>query len=537
MADKSQLQEIRQRLKDDYAYYAPRALKIRTKAGVITPLTFNEAQDQLGKIVARQLAKLGRVRVIILKARQMGLSTWVGGRLYFRTSQNAGRKAIVVTHRADSTRALFDMTKRFHDQCPEALKMSTRYASRRELFFDKIDSGYMVATAGGDDIGRGETINYAHLSELAFWPIASALDNFSGLMDAVPNEDGSEVYIESTANGVSGIFYDQWQQAVQGKSDFIPVFLPWFIESGYRAEVPDNFERTPEESDLVAQFGLDNEQLMFRRRKIAEKGKELFQQEYPSTPEEAFLTTGRPIFRPDILSTDTKAARERFGQTAIETAGWEPLRRMALAGSSWEKNPRGELYVYRKLDPRETYYIGADVGAGVRRDWSVAQVMDSHRRQVAVYRAQVDPDYYATILYHLGMHYNEARIIVESNNHGLLTCTRLAKDLDYQNFYTEMVYDKITDTETIRLGFQTNVRTKSLIIDKLRAAHRDREIELNDYVTIEEMRSYIMTEDGKMEAEKGCHDDTVMSLALCNHINEGAFEPISNEADWYLEVG
>lgn len=530
-------QTIRARLKTDFRYYAKNALKIRTKKGTIVPFELNEAQLILDDIIQKQLAAIGRVRIIILKGRQMGLSTEVGGRLYFKTTQTEAVKAIVVTHEAKATRALFDMTKRFHEKCPEALKMSTRWASRTELFFDKLDSGYVVATAGGDNIGRGETLNYAHLSELAFWPAATAQANYSGLMDAVPNEDGSEVYIESTANGISGIFYDQWQRAVQGKSEFIAVFLPWFIESGYRADVPANFARSPQEDKLVEAHGLDNAQLMFRRMKIAEKGPDLFMQEYPCTPEEAFLTTGRPIFRPEIITANAASARSRYGMLSqVENAGWQAPTRMALIGSEWDENARGDLYVYHPLDASETYYIGADVGAGVKRDWSVAQLMDSHRRQVAVFRAQVDPDYFATILFHLGKRYHEARIIVESNNHGLLTCTRLAKDLEYQNFYTDMVVDKLDDSETIRLGFQTNVKTKPLIIDKLRAAHREGEIELNDYVTIEEMRSYIMTEEGKMEAEKGCHDDCVMALALCNHINEGAFEPVVNDDAWYLEV-
>lgn len=519
-----ELLEIRRKLRDDFAFYAPNALKIRTKDGEIRPFLPNEAQRRLLDAINQQMAQEGKVRIIILKARQMGLSTAVGAWLYWWVSQHQAQKALVVTHHSDSTRALFDMTKRFYDLTPEILKPSTRYSSRRELSFDVLDSGYMVATAGGDGIARGETITQAHLSELAFWPRSSAEENFNGLMQAIPNAKGTAVFIESTANGVSGLFYELWQGAVSGENGFIPVFLPWYIQPEYREAVPPGFTRTPEEEELVERLGLDDGQLMFRRRKIAQNGRDLWQQEYPSTPDEAFLTSGRPVFNTEQLSRMLDEAPE-------------PIARLALVGSAWEKHSRGELLCYREHDPAESYYIGADVAMGIRNgDYSVAQVMDSRKRVVATYRAHVHPDYFAEVLYHLGMFYNEARIVVESNNHGILTCTRLGKDLAYPNFYTEVQYDKITDKETVKLGFSVTVKTKPLIIDELRAALRDGTIELYDRQTIRELMTYIVNENGGMEAEEGCHDDTVMALALCNHINEGQFIPITNEESWYIEL-
>ncbi len=514
---------VRQRLLDDFEFYSANALKIRNKAADIVPLRFNEAQKRLNVAIEEQRADTGRVRVIILKARQMGLSTVVGGRLYWNVSQRKAKKAIVVTHHADSTRALFDMTRRYHDTVPEILKPSTRYSSRKELQFDKLDSGYVVATAGGDSIARGETIFYAHLSELAFWPKGSAKDNFNGLMQAISPAPGSEVYIESTANGVTGIFYDFWKASERGETGFRCVFLPWFIDSTYRDSVPEGFERTPDEQKLVDAHGLDDAQLMFRRVKVAQNGLELFKQEYPSTADEAFLTTGRPVFHPERIAD-------------LKLAAPKPIERLALEGDEFVEHPRGELLVYRDYDPSETYYIGADVGAGVQRDFSCAQVQDSERRQVATLRGQFDPDYFATVLYHLGRRYDNALLAVESNNHGILTCTRLAKDFNYPNFFTEVIIDKLTDEETIKLGFSTTSKSKPLIIDKLRAHLRERAVDIYDAQTLEEMGTYIVNESGAMEAEKGCHDDTVMSLAICNHVNEGAFVPIVNQDNWYVKL-
>jgi hypothetical protein len=263
---------------------------------------------------------------------------------------------------------------------------------------------------------------------------------------------------------------------------------------------------------------------MFRRRKIAQNGLDLFRQEYPAEPDEAFLTTGRPVFNTQQLS-------ELLGKTK------DPIARLALEGDEWVNNPRGELIQYYPHDPGEDYVIGADVAMGVRNgDWSVAQVLDSKKRQVAVWRGQVHPDFFADILRALGEFYNTARLIVENNSHGILTCTRLGKDYAYENLYYTTEVDKITERESTTFGFRTTVKTKPLIIDQLRAALREGEIELNDKTTIREMLTYIVTESGSMEAEKGCFDDTVMSLALCNHVHDGKFTPIEVTDEYYIDA-
>lgn len=517
------LAAVRLRLLRDFRFYAASALKIRTKAGKIEPLVLNEAQLICLDAIEKQLQETGRIRAVVLKARQQGLSTLIGAYLYWRTSQRKARKTLVVAHKGDSTKTLFDMTKRYHDQCPEILRPHTAYSSRKELVFDLLDSSYAIATAGGDSIGRSETISDSHLSELAFWPKATASENLNAVLQAVPNEPDTCVIVESTANGVSGLYADLWRGAVDGSNGFIAIFIPWFKTKEYRIPVEAPLDHTPEEKKLIAAYGLDDAQLNFRRQKTATSGADAFQQEYPATATEAFLTTGRPVFIPQQI--------EQF----IEAAP-SPIAKLGLEGDEWKKHPRGELLAYLPHDDNETYIIGADVGAGVRRDWSVAQVLDGAGRQVATYRAQVDPDYFATVLDRLGRFYNDARLVCESNNHGILTCARLGKDMAYPNFFTEESYDKLTDTYTVRLGFNTNRKSKPFIIDKLRAGLRNGEVSVVDKETLEEMRSYIVTEEGSMEAEQGCHDDCVMALALAFNIWEGRPELIVNQDDWFVRM-
>lgn len=521
---KQKLKEVRRKLHTDFDFYSKSALKIRTKEGAIQPLKLNAAQKILDKAVNDQVKSEGKVRIIILKARQQGLSTYVGGYLYFKVSQREASKAMVVTHHSDSTRALFDMTKRFHTECPDILKPHTKYSSRREITFDVLDSSYIVATAGAESIGRGETLSHCHISELAFWPRSTAADNFNGLTQAVPNKPNTAIFIESTANGMSNLFATLWRGAVEGKNGYVPVFIPWFTDDEYREPVPETFERTGEEEELVLQHNLDNEQLMFRRKKIAQNGLDLWNQEYPDTPESAFQTTGRPVF-------DVAALQNNLENTK------DLKQRLALEETEWNIHHRGELLTYRHHEPGESYVIGVDTSAGVRGgDYSVAQVLDSKKRQVAIWRGHIHPDYFSTVLYHLGEYFNFAHICVENNNHGILTCTRLAKDLGYPNFYTEIQHQKQTDQETVKLGFSTTAKTKPMIIDQLRGSIRDQEIELNDKTTVRELMSYVMTESGAMQAEAGCHDDCVMALALANYVHQGAWEPIESTDNFYIEM-
>lgn len=524
MASAEAMKAVLRRLKDDFSYYSGKCLKIRTKKGTVEPLVLNVAQKRLVEIADNQWNTEGKVRIIVLKARQMGLSTAIGGWIFHKVTTKKAERAIVVTHHADSTTALFDMVKRFYDALPDILKPSKKYSSRKELAFDKLDSGYVVATAGGENIGRGQTVRFAHLSEVAFWPPAKANEQFNGLLQTIPDDHGTAIFIESTANGVSGLFHETWQGAVRGENGFIPVFLPWFIQDEYREEPLPSFRRTPEEQHLAETLGLDDQQLAWRRKKIAQVGRDLFMQEYPSTPEEAFLTSGRPVFNPELIHKLLQEAQE-------------PMHRMELEGSTWERNSRGPLSIWHPWDPNETYYIGADVAEGVRGgDFSVAQVLDSQKRLVAQYHAHIDPDTFGDVLYHLGRLFNDAEIIVESNNHGLTTITRLIKGLNYPNAYTETVLDKITDTETVKMGFMVNAKTKPLIIDGLRQAMREGPIDILDAKTLREMQTFVVKDNGKMEHEEGCHDDTVMALALANFIHRGAFVPIQNRDSWYVNM-
>jgi hypothetical protein len=526
---KEQLLATRKRLLEDFEFYCRHCIVIRTKRGTIEPLVFNEVQKRFAKLIISQMSTRGYVRMIILKARQQGLSTVVTAWQYFWVSQRKAQKGLVMAHEADATTTLFDMYKRCHDNAPDIVRPHHKYSSRTELSFDVLDSALRIATAGGRGVARGETLTVCHLSEVAFWPSAFATANFNGLIQAVPDEPGTAVFIESTANGMTGKFREQWVGATNGSTGYEPFFSAWFESAEYATEAPDDFEPTPDEQDLIKLYGLSHGQLQWRRRKIATSGVELFQQEYPATPDEAFISTGRPVFNPDYI-------QQRLREPV------QPIKRMAIDNitdniGSLVEHSRGELLVYRELDPKETYVIGADVGMGIRGgDPSCAQVLDSQLRQVAVWRGTVHPDYFGKVLATLGYHYHSALIAPERNNHGLVTCITL-RDLQYPYLYTDVAEGTLdSNKDTINLGFFTSERTKPLIIDKLRSLDRERECEIYDTTTLNEMLSYIVTESGKMEAEQGAHDDTVVALAIALYIHEGKWQPVTFSDDFYSKA-
>jgi hypothetical protein len=213
----------------------------------------------------------------------------------------------ILTHEQDATDNLFGMVDRYHQHNP-LVKPSTGAANAKELYFDKLDSGYSVGTAGSKAVGRSKTVQLFHGSEVAFWP--NAPTHFAGVVQAIPDLPDTEIILESTANGVGGEFHERWQQAEAGIGDYIAIFVPWFWSDEYRRPVPDDFTLDDEEREYAELHGLDLEQMAWRRAKIAElKDPLLFKQEYPATAAEAFQTTGHDSFiKPRVLKA-RKATR------------------------------------------------------------------------------------------------------------------------------------------------------------------------------------------------------------------------------------
>jgi len=326
MAGESQVARLR--LRDDFEFYSRNALFIRPKSGDIVPFSLNKAQKYVHACLESQKAKTGKVRALILKGRQQGMSTYVEGRFYWRVTHRSGVKAFILTHEAESTSELFGMVERYHELCPEFIRPATGASNAKELVFKDLDSGYKVGTAGNKSVGRGTTLQYFHGSEVGYWP--NAQEHAKGILQAVPDEPDTEVILESTANGIGNFFYQQWLKAEAGQSEFQAIFVPWFWQDEYRKPVVEGFQRSDVEDSLVEMYGLDDEQLQFRRFKIAElsadgiDGEKAFMQEYPFTAQEAFqVSGGDSLIQPDAV---TKARRTKTLAIGPLKIGVDPAR-------------------------------------------------------------------------------------------------------------------------------------------------------------------------------------------------------------------
>ncbi|MDJ0894812.1 MAG: hypothetical protein QNJ92_06690 [Alphaproteobacteria bacterium] len=287
---------VRTRLKQDFPLYAKHCLKIRTKDKKVAPLLLNEYQQILHETAERQLRETGRVRIIVPKARQGGVSTYVQGRAYHKTTHTKGMRAFILTHSDQATQNIFGMAKRFDENCPAPVRPQVSASNANELHFGLIDSGYKVATAKAAGVGRSDTIQFFHGSEVAFWP--NAEEHATGALQAVPDGDGTEIWLESTGNGMGNYFYRMCQAALKGESEYEIVFLPWFLLVEYAKDVPDDWRPSDDWILYGNAFDLSREQLYWaftKSRELAiadklptDKPCSRFLQEYPRTLEEAF---------------------------------------------------------------------------------------------------------------------------------------------------------------------------------------------------------------------------------------------------------
>lgn len=227
-------------------------------------------------------------------------STYVGARFYHRTSHSFGMQTFILTHALDATANLYKMAQRYHQNTPLSVRPQVSTNNSKELIFGLLDSGYKIGTAENKAVGRSSTIQLFHGSEVGFW--ANADEHAKGILQAIPDADGTEVILESTANGVGNYFHEMWQRAEAGLSDYIAIFVPWYWQEEYARTVNEDFEPDADEIELIDLYGLTHEQLAWRRIKIQNlsvngvDGEKAFKQEYPCNSTEAFQLTGEDSY-------------------------------------------------------------------------------------------------------------------------------------------------------------------------------------------------------------------------------------------------
>jgi len=308
------------RLRTDLPYFAETALKLRPKSGLLSPFVFNPAQIKLHTALEAQKKKTGRVRAVILKARQLGCSTYLAARFFHRVINSPGLRCMIVGHEKRASTNLFQIVKRFYDHLPQELKPELGTSNAEELLFSQLDAGYLVSVATSEGAGRSATTQLQHLSEVAHW---QDLDiQMASLLQTTPDIDGTEVVLETTALGYNS-FYNLWRKAEAGESEFVPVFLGWNSDAEYRRKVDPDFVMTDEEQRLAELHNFNAEQIAWRRAKVSQLGNEsLFSQEYPLTPSESFISSTFDSFIPAELVI--RARREKVEPYGPLVIGVDP---------------------------------------------------------------------------------------------------------------------------------------------------------------------------------------------------------------------
>ena len=496
--------------------YIENCLKIKTKSGAVVPFRLNDAQRKLYAVAKRQQDAGKPVRLIILKARQLGFSTLTEGLIFHSCATRENVNALIVAHREDATANLFRMSKLFYDELPKPVKPMLRTSNAQELVFENpsklrsereakpgLRSRIRCATAGGRGIGRSDTLQCVHISEYAFWPDGAdgKASTLAGILQAVPSMPGTMVVIESTANGFED-FKDRWDAAVAGENDFEAVFFAWFENPEYAMPVVPGTEWTPEERELRDAYRLTDEQLQWRRWCIANNcggSLDMFRQEYPASPGEAFLHSGTGVF-------DNEQIVLRLERLP------SPAGRGEFTDGEWTESETGAITLYELPEEGVPYVLGGDT-AGEGSDYFTAIVINNATGRIAAaLRRQYSEPEYVRQIYALGRYYNDALVAIETN-FSTYPVMKL-QEMEYPNQYAREREDTYTRQMKKSYGFRTDKQSRPRAIANLVDVFSTRPEWFTDRELLEEMLVFCYNEDHRPEALAGKHDDLVMGAAI-----------------------
>ena len=539
--------------KEAMAYYTwmISRLQIVDKAAHVVPFDPKPQQMALFETVRLQAKANLPVRIIILKARQIGFSTATAALFFTELMNRTHCNAKVLTHHGDATQAIFDMTQRFHNSLPNNERLPTVRSNRKEIVFAEPHGGRIrVATAGqdvGDDVGttgRAETNQYAHCSEVAFWP--NAASTLGALLQTVPNEPGTMVILESTPNGMGDAFHSLWERAEKRMEadphdldGFIPLFFGWLDEPDYSKPLAkgQSLGTLDSEEVFLRELGATDAQLNWRRWKVANEfnGDPIrFAREYPATAEQGFQTSGRHVFVPAIIRHYSQmTCQPRWGRLEFDEQHVWPH------GVKWVELQEPQepcWHLWEMPEPSMDYTLGADVAEGALSDpHDSSSDPDSHAAivlnrtplaQVAEYLGQEDPDLFGIELVKAAYFFNLAWASPEVNAVGV-TPLMAFKRANYSRIYRRQTLDeRISVQDANDLGWKTTGANRNLMIDEWVSMVRpdpldgyEGKIIIRSMRVVQEMRTFVADARGRREHMPGKHDDLLFAFFIAYQLH------------------
>lgn len=462
-------------------------LRIADKQGLDVDFTLNHAQRALDNALTG--------RDIVPKARQEGISSYVLARFTVKCLGQRNTRAVVISHDKESTQRMLAKV-RYYLRNFKGPSPIIKNDSKNEITFPKTNSAFYIGTAGARKFGRGDTITHLHCSEVAYWPDPKEIT--TGLFQAVPLS--GELIIESTGNGVGNWYHQICMRAAESRSRYKLHFFDWQSFPEYtlaltpvqEEEILQSLSEELEEPELIKNYKLTPGQVAWRRMKLEELSYDLkrFKQEYPLTLDECFQASGRSIFQVVRYVYD----------------------------SLWKRHDQFMFKLEGHPKQGRTYVLGADVSAGVEQDRSVCEIIClEDMEQVGEWISnKTAPDVFAVKVAELGVMFNNAFIVVENNNHGILTMSELSKIYPMYLIYKEQraksANNPTEQAKLTQLGHRTTVLSKPLIIGKLRKL-LVRDLLIHSEILRSELSTFVEDENGLLGAEEGCFDDTVIAMA------------------------
>ena len=506
-------------------------LRIKNKKQELKPLDPNPIQMKVLDIIQDIRKKKKPIRLCILKGRQFGISTLMEAIIYAFATQWSNMNALIMSDDDDGSNYLFEMTKLYYEFMKREnphLTPEKKVSNEKKLEFFHKRSQILIDTAKNIDAGRKYTFHFAHLSEAARFRDFD--QTMLSLMQSVPDLPNTLVAIETTANGenqFSKFWWDICRDSETGSTDWVPIFLSWKDHAEYSKTFFTDGEvqsftssMTEEENMIMKTHGLTLEQMNWRRSTIKNKcgnNIEKFRQEYPLTAEEAFVTSGKRVFGEIFTKPQEKNIVKPKYVGELEIVDRRP---------TFMPNENGYLKIFKTPQKGHRYVVAADACAGIEGgDFACAQVLDrSTWEQVAILHGRIPPDLLGEKCYAIGCWYNWALMAPEVNRDGLVTVLKL-RDLYYPNIVhrTKLNFDDVFDIkESDELGWDTNVKTKPILISDLREALTNMLVVIHDEDTLREIKKYSVLDQSESGyttygAALGSHDDRVIALAIAIH--------------------
>jgi hypothetical protein len=480
-------------------------IKIADKSGNIVPFILTPEQREF-------LTNLDN-KNIVLKSRQLGLSVVCIAESIREVVTRDNCTCALISHNQSSCNAVFDKLKQQYNSLPDWLKPETVQNNRQALTF-KNGSSIICVTAGTKDILRGNTITgICHCSEIAFWTDIER--HMKSLSQAC--SESSTLILESTANGFNR-FSELYYQAKAKENDFNGYFFNWIngrtlFKGQYDIAVqkylnthdalPTDNELDEDEKQLV-EMGATIDQIIWRRGKISTEGLDTFHVEFPSTDDECFISTGCNVFDTNRIA---KLLKTKFK---------EPVREDKLVIKNelrnWIKN--GSLKIYKIPQANMRYWVGIDVSEGVGQDSSTLFIIDKNGENVCTFKNnKIKPYEFADVCAWIGKYYNNAHLVVEKASGGHSVIERLRYTHKYRNMAKYKTYDEFNKIQW-KFGFDTNAKTKGIAVNDAREWFDKGLIKINDKELLNEMKVFVIDENGKMGAVIGAHDDLVSAMWL-----------------------